>query len=71
MNMAASTSTASSGAGGAGVETEVRVPDADPDAFHGSRWAGQAAAIASPRGDGEAVAAWLVADAERVLGELL
>jgi len=39
--------------------------------FHGSRWAGQAAAIASPRGDGEAVAAWLVADAERVLGELL
>ena len=39
--------------------------------FHGSRWAGQAAAIASPRGDGEAVAEWLVADAERVLGGLL
>ena len=44
---------------------------ADPDAYHGSRWAGQAAAIASPRGDGEAVAEWLVADAERVLGGLL
>ena len=44
---------------------------ADPEAFHGSRWAGQAAAIASPRGDGEAVAAWLVADAERGLGGLL
>ncbi len=44
---------------------------ADPESLHGSRWAGQAAAIASPRGDGEAVAEWLVADAERVLGELL
>ena len=44
---------------------------ADPDAFHGSRWAGQAAAIAAPGGDGEAVAEWLVADAERVLGGLL
>ena len=44
---------------------------ADPGTFHGSRWAGQAAAIAAPGGDGEAVAAWLVADAERVLGELL
>ena len=43
---------------------------ADPEAFHGSRWAGQAAAIASPRGDGEAVAGWLVGDAERVLGAL-
>ena len=44
---------------------------ADPEAFHGSRWAGQAAAIAAPGGDGEAVAEWLVADAERVLGGLL
>jgi len=44
---------------------------ADPEAFHGSRWAGQAAAVAPARGDGEAVAEWLVADAERVLGELL
>lgn len=47
-----------------------RLSAADPEAFHGSRWAGQAAAIASPRGDGEAVAGWLVADAERVLGGL-
>ena len=44
---------------------------ADSEAFHGSRWAGQAAAVAPARGDGEAVAEWLVADAERVLGELL
>ena len=44
---------------------------ADSEAFHGSRWAGQAAALAPARGDGEAVAEWLVADAERVLGELL
>ena len=43
---------------------------ADPNAFHGSRWAGQAAAIAAPGGDGEAVAEWLVADAERVFGGL-
>ena len=43
---------------------------ADPEAFHGSRWAGQAAAVAPARGDGEAVAEWLVADAERVLGAL-
>ena len=47
---------------------EAYLPLRTPKAFHGSRWAGQAAAIASPRGDGEAVAAWLVADAERVLG---
>ena len=44
---------------------------ADSEAFHGSRWAGQAAAVAPARGDGEAVAEWLVADAERVLGGLL
>lgn len=43
---------------------------ADPEALHGGWWAGQAAAIAPARGDAEAVAGWLVADAERVRGEL-